>query len=218
MDSKHTPIKCPKGDGSTFFSYKGFHSIVLLGLADSDYKFIFIQVGCQGCISDWGVFRNTELYIRLVSDELNLPDPMELPESQNPAWNFIDKSMSTPFVIVGDEAFSLNKHLMKQYAEIELDDSKRIFNYRLSRFRRFSENAFGIIAARFRIVNSPINLAPEKVTKLVLAIVVLNNILLTKSRGSYLASGFVDEENLDTGEVNTGEWRQNIKIFPHLRH
>ena len=86
-DGKHIPIKCPKGDGLTFFKYKGFYSIVLLGLVDSDYKFIFIYVGCQGRISDGGVFRNTELYNRLVSDELNLPDPMELPESQNPAWN-----------------------------------------------------------------------------------------------------------------------------------
>ena len=213
MDSKHIPIKCPKGDGSTFFSYKGFHSIVLLGLADSGYKFIFIQVGWQGCISDGVLFRNTELYNRLVSDELNLPDPMEL---QNPVWNFTGESMSTPFVIVGDEAFPLNKHLMKQYAKIELDDSKRIFNYRLLRFRRCSENAFGIIAAQFRTVNSPINLAPEKVTKLVLAIPVLNNFLLTKSRGSYLASRFVDEENLETGEVITGEWRQNIPAFTPL--
>ena len=71
--------------------------------------------------------------------------------------------MSTPFLIVGDEVFLLNKHLMKPYAKIELDDSKRIFNYRLSRFRRCIENAFGTIAARFRIVNFPINLAPEKV-------------------------------------------------------
>ena len=83
MDGKLIPIKCSKGDGSTFSNYKGFHSIVLLGLVDSGYKFIFIQVGCQGRISDGGVFRNTELYNRSVSDELNLPDPIELPESQN---------------------------------------------------------------------------------------------------------------------------------------
>ena len=88
MDGKHIPIKCPKGDGSTFFNYKRSHSIVLLGLVDSDYKFIFIDVGWQCRISDGGVFRNTELYNRLVSDELNLPDLMELPQSQNPAWNF----------------------------------------------------------------------------------------------------------------------------------
>ena len=147
IDGKHIPIKCSKGNGSTFFDYEGFHSIVLLGLIDSDYKFIFIGVGCQGRISDGGVSRNTRLYNRLVSDELNLPDPMELPESQNPAWSFTGKSMSTPFVIVGNKAFSLNEHLMKPYAKIELDDSKRIFNYRLLRFCRCSENAFGIIAA-----------------------------------------------------------------------
>ena len=124
MDGKHIPIKCPKGDESTFFNYKRLHSIVLLVLVSSDYKLIFIDVGCQGRISDGGVFRNTELYNRLVSDELNLPDPMELPESQNPACNFTGESMSTPFVIVGDEAFTLNKHLMKPYSKIELDNSR----------------------------------------------------------------------------------------------
>ena len=61
---------------------------MLLGLVDSDYKFIFIDLRCQGRISDGGVFRNTELYNHLVSDKLNLLDPMELPESQNPTWNF----------------------------------------------------------------------------------------------------------------------------------
>ena len=47
--------------------------------------------------------------------------------------------------------------------------------------------------------------------KLVLAIAVLNNFLLAKSRGSYLASGFVDKENLDTGE-----WTQNVPAFTPL--
>ena len=69
---KHIPIKCPKGDGSTFFNYKR--------LVDSEYKFIFTDVGCQGRISHGGAFRNTELYNRLISNELNLLDPMELQE------------------------------------------------------------------------------------------------------------------------------------------
>ena len=197
MDGKYIPIKCPKRDGSMFSNYKGFHSILLLGLVNSDYKFIFIDAGCQGRVSDGSVFRIMELYNLLVSDELNFPDSMELTESQNPAWNFTDESMSTPFVIVGDEAFPLNKHLMKPYAKIELDELKRIFNCRLSRFRCCSQKAFGIIAARFRTVNSPINSAPQKATILVLAI---GNFLLTKSRGSYLSRGFVDEENLETVE------------------
>ena len=109
--------------------------------------------------------------------------------------------MSTPFVLVGDKAFPLNKHLMKPYAKT---------------LRRCSDNAFGIIAARARIVNSHINLTLEKVTKLVLAIAVLHNFLLTKFRGSYLPRRFVDEENLETVEVIPGEWRQNIPTFTPL--
>ena len=131
MDGKHVTIRCPKGDGSTFFSYKGLHCIVLWRLVDSVFKFIFTDVGCQGRVSDEGVFRNTELYNRLVSEELYLPDPLELQGSQNPAWNFAVESISAPFVIVGDESFSLNKYLMKPYAKKELDNSKKIFNYRL---------------------------------------------------------------------------------------
>ena len=50
MDGKHILIKCPKGDGSTFFNYKGFHSIALLGLVDSDYKFIFIDLVGKGAL------------------------------------------------------------------------------------------------------------------------------------------------------------------------
>ena len=80
--------------------------------------------------------------------------------------------------------------------------------------RRCSDGTFRIIAARFRIANSPINLTPEKVTKLVLAIAVLHNFLSTKSRGSYLPSRLVDEENLETGEAIPG----GGKIFPHLLH
>ena len=126
--------------------------------------------------------------------------------------------MSAPFGIVGDEAVPLNKHLMKPYERIEFDDSKRIFNYRLSRFRRCSENVFRIIAARFPIVNSPINLAPEKVAKLVLAIAVLHNFLLAKSRGSYLPSRFVDDEYLEIGEVIPGEWRQKYSHIYSIRN
>ena len=65
MDGKHVLIKCPEGDGSTFFNYKGFYSIVPLGLVDSDYEFIFIDVGCKRRISDGDVFRNTESYNRI---------------------------------------------------------------------------------------------------------------------------------------------------------
>ena len=35
-----------------------------------------------------------------------------------------------------------------------------------------------------------------------------DNFLLTKSKGSYLPNGFVNEEDLETGEIIPDKWRQ----------
>lgn len=84
-------------------------------------------------------------------------------------------------VIVADEAFPLKENLMKPYPAKSLDDASRVFNYRLSRARRVSENAFGILVHRFRIFQSTIPLGPKKAEVIVLAAVALHNYLRTKS-------------------------------------
>ena len=138
-DGKHIQIVHPHHSGATFYNYKGFFSIVLMAIADYDYKFLYVNVGCQGRISDGGVFRNTDFYSALLKDELNLPDPAPLATS-NPEL----ASHNIPFLFVADEAFPLTTFCMKPYAHNNLSEEKRIFNYRLSRFRRISENTFGI--------------------------------------------------------------------------
>lgn len=52
---------------------------------------------------------------------------------------------------------------------------------RLSRYRRVSENAFGILVHRFQIYRSPIRCAPRKAIKFVMATLSLHNWLLTST-------------------------------------
>ena len=80
-----------------------------MALADYDYKFLFVDIGCQGRISDGGVFRNSDSYGALVSNELNLPLPTELPPL-NLGWNSTEL---LPFVFVGYDAFPLTNFCMK---------------------------------------------------------------------------------------------------------
>jgi hypothetical protein len=118
-------------------------------------------------------------------------------------------SAHTPYVFVADDAFPLSNNIMKPYASRNLTHEQRVFNYRLSRARRTVENAFGILANKFRVFLTPITLEPSKVEKVVLASCALHNFLRSKSasRALYTPTGYMDTELDKTHEVIRGVWR-----------
>lgn len=173
LDGKHITFKPPISAGSYYYNYKGTNSIVLLGLSGASYKFLYVNIGCNGRISDGGVFQNSDLYRKLSNGTLNIPDPQAL---SNDTENI-------PYVILADDAFPLSENIMKPYPERGLDFEKRIFNYRLSRGRRIIENAFGILANRFRVLLNPMQLHVKKVEMITFTCVVLHNFLASQGTG-----------------------------------
>lgn len=86
---------------------------------------------------------------------------------------------------------------------------KRIFNYQLSRVRRETENAFGVLANRFRVFTTTIyldRLDPDKATTITFATLVYHNMLCEFSNESY-PEGYIDKEARN-GSIIEGEWRE----------
>ncbi|XP_040063255.1 uncharacterized protein LOC120837753 [Ixodes scapularis] len=91
----------------------------------------------------------------------------------------------------------------------ELRRRRKIFNYRLSRGRRVVENAFGILAQKWRILRRPFRANEENTDKIVAGCVVLHNFLLKDSEisaTSYCPPGTADHEDWE-GRSVSGSWR-----------
>jgi hypothetical protein len=164
LDGKHIAIKAPPQSGSVFYNYKGFFSIILLGLVDADYKFIWVDVGANGSTSDCAVFNQSELKDAVEAGALGIPDAEPLPGDDH----------DIPYFFVGDDAFALSTWMMNPFSARNFDNDERIFNYRLSRARRIVENAFGILAHRFQCLLTTLQMNPEAVQTLVMACIFLH--------------------------------------------
>ncbi|KAJ8963903.1 hypothetical protein NQ314_005294 [Rhamnusium bicolor] len=121
---------------------------------------------------------------------------------------------------VGDDAFPFKTYLLKPYKHSPLTYPQKMFNYRLSRARRIIKNAFGILVSRFRIFERAIPKDVWVTDKIVRTSCTLHN-WLRKTSATYLKTRCVDYENLDTGEVIEGLWRQDnliqLQSIAHIR-
>ena len=194
IDGKHVAIKKPKDSGTLYYNYKGYFSIVLLAVVDADYQFLWADVGANGSSSDCGIFNDSELEPALRNGTLGFPQPEPLPNDDT----------DTPFFIAADDAFPLRTYMIKPFSHRYLSREERIYNYRTSRGRRVVENAFGILANRFRCLLTTIGTTPETAVKIVKACLCLHNLM--RERYPNLQNADLDIED-NQHNVRPGAWR-----------
>lgn len=197
LDGKHIMIRPPPNSGSYYYNYKHHFSIVLMALVDASYRFIYVDIGCNGRVSD-------EAFSKIQHFTTKLRKRHSTYHSHH---YYLAQPSMHHYVIVADEAFAMTTYLIKPYGQAQLTKEKRIFNYRLSRARRVVENTFGILATRFRIFMTAIALSPEKVEIITYACCILPNFLRNKS-SIYTIAETTDHEDPVTHEVYAGEWRK----------
>jgi len=205
LDGKRVLLQAPMNSGSLYYDYKQQFSVVLLALVDAHYRFLYIDVGANGRMSDAGVFSNSKLSGALENNDLKFPPASALPGTTTGA----------PFVVVADDAFPLKTYMLKPYPGRLYDDTNtRIFNYRLSRARRVVENAFGILVNRWRVLRGRMLVEPETAEKVVLAVCTLHNYLAKpkQSCSAYLPPGMADTVDPMNGLVTPGSWRTDTNL------
>jgi len=119
VDGKHIRIRKPNESVSQFFNYKNCFSTVLMAMADADYCFTSVEVGAYGSSSDSNVFKKSTFEKLLESNKLNIPDPRVLPSDA--------EGLSMPFVLVGDELFTLSEHVLRPYTNKKLTFLKHMY-------------------------------------------------------------------------------------------
>lgn len=200
LDGKHIRIRAPSNSGSLYYNYKGFFSVVLLALCDGNYKFTLFDIGAYGSESDSGILFRSEMGKVIYGQTLNI-----LRKSQLPGTNQEERVF-----FIGDSAFEISDILMKPYPKKDLNtDTRKIFNYRLCRARRTIENAFGILVARWGVLQKAIALNVQDASTVVFTTLVLHNLLLTENGSTYCPDKYVDDET-QTGEIIPGDWRHDV--------
>lgn len=92
--------------------------MVLLAIADANYKFILFDFGTNGRVSDGGVLQHTEFFSRLQGNSLNIPREKEVANS----------SRKLPYVFVADDAFALRSDILKPYKQSDLKCIEKKFS------------------------------------------------------------------------------------------
>lgn len=98
---------------------------------------------------------------------------------------------------------------MRPFTGRFLSEERNTFNYRLSCARRTIENAFGILAARWRILYTTIHMMPENTEKVVLACVALHNFIKIHRSELYISKNLVDWTN-EANNIIPGQWRNEL--------
>ena len=170
----------PFNSGALYFNYKKTFSISLLAVVAADYRFIAYDIGRPGRMSDAGIWLRSPL--RSHFEPTVSHNPLRIPLAEQLAdhnGKIESDGPKIPYHLVGDDGFGLHTRLIKPYSQ-QMNATKDMFNYRLSRARQTVEVAFGILANRFRVLHKRVHCLPRNAELIVEVCILLHNYISIK--------------------------------------
>ncbi|VDK82942.1 unnamed protein product [Cylicostephanus goldi] len=175
LDGKHIRIKRPKNSGSMYWNYKQFYSIILLALCDADYRILAYDIGAPGRAGDAAVFRDSSMKRWVDENDALFPQTQTLGDVG-----------PVQFHILVDGGFGQAHRFVRPFTEVQANTaSKRRFNEKHCGARRMIESVFGILVRRFQVLQTSMQLEPER------AAMVVKSILVSKTKAEVICFEFL---------------------------
>ncbi|XP_046408217.1 putative nuclease HARBI1 [Ischnura elegans] len=176
IDGTHIEIPAPNESAAAYVNRKGYHSIHLQAVCDSEAVFTHCYAGNVGSVHDARVFRLSAVH-NFLNDETKFPNDSH---------------------IIGDAAYGLHPQLLTPYADNgHLSQRQKNFNFTHASARMAIERAFGLLKGRWRSLLHTLamqDLLLEQVPIVILSCCVLHNIC--SIRRDRLLAGLHNNVNL----------------------
>jgi len=182
IDGSHIPIKAPEHEPAVYINRKGFHSVVLQAVVDSQLMFMDCYAGWPGSVHDARVFKNS------------------------PLFDFGAKVCSPNAFILGDAAYPLKSWLLVPYRDNgKLTAVQKNYNFVHAATRCTVERAFALLKGRFRRLKYLDMKHMEDVMNVIMTCCIFHNICLQNDSDVDLFFGAEECYELDGEVVPTGE-------------
>lgn len=154
IDGCHIPIKGKGESRDSYINRKGFSSVLIQAICQKDLRFVDVLVGWPGSVHDAGVFRNSEVSIKINE----MPDDLH---------------------ILGDSAYPLEVNLMTPFRDNgQLTEEEKRFNILHCSARCCVERTFGLLKGKFRRLKYLDMSLEEDIPRVISACVFLHNYII----------------------------------------
>ena len=95
---------------------KIFFSVVLIAMADTNYRVVYVDVGSYGRDCGSTIFKRSTLWTSIQTNMLELPSERPLSGTEGP---------NLPYFFVGDKGFALNRNILRPFGGSNLSVKKK---------------------------------------------------------------------------------------------
>lgn len=159
VDGTYVPIKAPKNQTRSYTNRKGFTSMTLQCVCDSDMSYIDCYTGWPSSVPDIRVFKNSDIFLKCQENEREY-----FPNGE---------------YILGDKAYPCLSWCIPPYMRRRrLTNAQTVFNKKHASARVIIENSFALLFGRFRRLRDLDMNRTDWIPPTILACCVLHNVCL----------------------------------------